>query len=202
LGRKKITQRNGIVDEILFNIIQLTYKDCKIKIAWIPAHINISGNESADREAKQGHMSSDLIVVGLCSSEIKSAIRKIIDVEWRAAWDYTKKGRHPHRILNKPSRHYQIRGELKIPINKKLLPLKLVTCYFRIEELICHTCNVPNDITHFLIDCQKFDLQRADFVSICTNNGIVLYLLNVLRTNNTALIRLVTQFISRSKAII
>jgi ribonuclease HI len=87
LGRKKITQRNRIVGEILFSITQLNYKDCTIKIAWIPAHINISGNESADREAKKGRISSDLIVVELCRSEIKSAIGKIIDVEWRAAWD-------------------------------------------------------------------------------------------------------------------
>jgi hypothetical protein len=69
--------------------------------------------------------------------------------------DNSKEGRHAHSILNKPSKHCQIRGELKIIINKKLLRIKLGTCYFRIEEPICHTCNVPNDITHFLIDCQK-----------------------------------------------
>jgi hypothetical protein len=140
--------------------------------------------------------------VCLCRSEIKSAIRKIIDVEWRAAWDNSKKGKHAHNILNKPSRHCQIRGELKIPMNKKLLCLKQGTCYFRIKEPVCYTCNVPSDITHFLIDCQKFDLQRADLVSFCKHNGIVHDLLSVLRRKNTAPFRLVTQFISRSKAII
>jgi hypothetical protein len=57
----------------------------------------------------------------------------------------------PQSTLNKPSRHCQIGGEFKIPFNKKLLHLKLGTCYLRIEEPICHTCNVPNDITHLSI---------------------------------------------------
>jgi hypothetical protein len=109
----------------------------------------------------------------MCRAAIKSAIRKIIDVEWRAAWANSKKSRHAHIILNKISRHCQIRGELKIPINKKLMRPKLGTCYFRIEGPICHTCNVLNDITHFLIDCQKCDLHKANLITFTTNNGIV-----------------------------
>jgi hypothetical protein len=75
-------------------------------------------------------------------------------IEWRAAWNNSKKGRHAHTILNKPRRHCQIRGELKVSINKKMLRIKVGTYYFRIEEPICHACNVPTGITYFLIDRQ------------------------------------------------
>jgi hypothetical protein len=52
---------------------------------------------------------------------------------------------------------------------------------FKIEEPICNACNVLNDIIHFLIDCQKFALQRADLVSYTTNHIIVLDLQSVVR---------------------
>jgi hypothetical protein len=48
--------------------------------------------------------------------------------------------------------------------------------------------------THFLIDCQKFDLQRTDLVSFTTTNGIVLNLQSVLKTENAELIKLVNLF--------
>jgi hypothetical protein len=46
-------------------------------------HINISSNESADREAKKGRISSDFIAVGLSRTEIRNAVRRGFDVEWR-----------------------------------------------------------------------------------------------------------------------
>jgi hypothetical protein len=82
---------------------------------------------------------------------------------------------------------------------------------------------LPQYITHFLIDCHTFDLQRTDLViklsfnsannlnyketshkfiagerkknKKTTTYGIVLILQNVLRTENAELIKLVTQFI-------
>jgi hypothetical protein len=62
-----------------------------------------------------------------------------------------------------------MRGELKVLFNKKLLHLKLDTCYFNIQKPICSACNVPTDISHFLIDSLEV-------------RGIVLNLQNVMWT--------------------
>jgi hypothetical protein len=61
-------------------------------------------------------------------------------------------------------------------------------------EPICHICNFRMTMSSFIIDCQKFDVQRTDLVSFTTIHGVILNLQSVQRTENVGLIKLVTQF--------
>src|ERR1700753_4094667 len=69
--------RPDIEEEILHITTRLHIAECKVKLAWVLAHIGIKGNEDADKEANKGRKLQSKIEVGLAGTEVNSIINDV-----------------------------------------------------------------------------------------------------------------------------
>ena len=88
---------------------ELRTQGFEIEIHWIPAHIGITGNEMADKAAKEatGHenypradMPLGLMVL---KSSLRQRLRNLIKERWKADWLREQRGRMLHRLIEEPT---------------------------------------------------------------------------------------------------
>jgi hypothetical protein len=173
--------RPDIATEIRVAVTSLQNLGCIVKLAWIPAHKGIPGNENADKEANKGRRSQNHINTGLGPSEAKSVLRQIVKKGWRGRWDLSEKGRSAYTIFEPPSRKCQIKSILKIPINRKILKLQLGRANFLLQEekYYCEECMVENNIQH-MFECSLYEKERFELNQYCMVNKLQMTSQNML----------------------
>ena len=87
---------------IIRQIINLILKsENKLLIFWIPGHVGISGNEAADRLAKQATMLNDKTEVSISPKKIKLIIKNNMLNAWQHKWTNLNIG-NEYKALVKP----------------------------------------------------------------------------------------------------
>ncbi|KAB8077608.1 hypothetical protein BDV29DRAFT_153477 [Aspergillus leporis] len=83
----------------------------RVTLRWIPAHIEVTGNEQADEAAKEGatEAKSEIYSKARGSSvrlaaAAKWAVRQRIKAQWKKEWDDNKAAQPTHRLISEPSR--------------------------------------------------------------------------------------------------
>jgi ribonuclease HI len=87
LRMRHVAQRPDIVEEILITTTDLRSRGCRVGLVWILAHVNITGNDLADKQAIARRSGTNNIEVSLSTAEIQSVTRKVIDREWKSDWN-------------------------------------------------------------------------------------------------------------------
>ena len=143
-----------------------------IKLSWIGGHIDILGNDLADKAAKEGAMRSDLPSSDTMTLKaVKQMILEATLEKWQKAWDLSNTGKHmkeiettvsttvkhslpPSRLMQKTFHQLRIgRGPLndQDPIDKK-----------SVEEKRCDSCGAIEDTSHFILNCPRYTPQRRN----------------------------------------
>ena len=81
-----------------------------ITIAWIPAHSAIAGNEHAERLAKAGSNSIEILSQPIYPQEVLMVPRHYCIEKWQQYWSEDALGRHRHSILPNVNIHPWFRG--------------------------------------------------------------------------------------------
>lgn len=138
-----------------------------IKIFWIPSHINITGNERADKLAKEAIVSPNALPCQVYSiTDIKQIIKnKILNI-WQKEWktSYTKLNEIKNHILPWPINTLTRKEE--VIINKLRIGQTRLTHVFPMKKEdppMCLTYNDPMTVKHNLTNCRKYELQRQQF---------------------------------------
>jgi ribonuclease HI len=145
-------------------------KSIQLQLEWVPGHMNILGNELADKAAKkatelQKVTSESYISLAFIRKKIKESALN----DWTKAWMESKrKGKHYSQFECKPKWK-----PLKIKEKKKIwsafMQLKLGHGYFksylyRLSEYNsekCIECNTKENPEHLLLHCRRYSQIRG-----------------------------------------
>ena len=95
---------NGTCQRVVDDIRRCFYdlNNCKIvKLQWVKAHANITGNEVADRTAKLGHSNNKSLRTHLCLDEAISILGSNFRVDWEENWKYKVSATGKGKFLSK-----------------------------------------------------------------------------------------------------
>ena len=103
-----------LTEEIREKVREMESREWKIRFRWIKAHVGTSGNELADKLAKEasGKTEIPLSYNRVSKSAIKRDLEGISMEHWQREWETTNKGGHNKRILPESSREITHKNKL------------------------------------------------------------------------------------------
>ena len=176
----KPKQQSGqyIIRNILQSLEELQNQrpSLEFKIEWVPGHMDIAGNEKADKEAKRAAL-EQLAGEPLSRYKLKSVqVTKInddINTAARKAWNNGKTNARQHRKITRPQRFktgVQLYGDLPRKQLANLIRLRTGHCRLNsylnrhniIEDPTCECGRGVETVKHFLLLCKKYEEPRNE----------------------------------------
>lgn len=136
-----------------------------ITLVWIPSHVGIQGNETADRLANKGREHSQVnCKVDWELAEAYTFIHRHIANKWQTTWNTETTGTQYRQLV--PKIHNRPKLQLAAAWQERLITrLRLGKCslnaYMRQTDGKCHLCQAQEDIKHYVIDCKLGEVAKA-----------------------------------------
>lgn len=151
------------IDEIRKKILQTPGR---IDFCWVPAHVNISGNENADKLAKKATTVPVSNDIATPYDDFKSLVRHHIRLAWERIW-YRNTGhlREIKRNTSEWTSSYSFdRKESKAITRLRIGHTRLTHGHFARREPAsnCPTCGTSLTVKHIIADCLKYDNLRKE----------------------------------------
>ena len=151
-----------LIEEISSNITELAKLGRTGEIHWLPSHIEIEGNEEADKAAKASlnHPTIDVEIKPELHDIYPNIERKTLGL-WQVRWDNDTKGRHYHQIQPEATRQIKFIDRKNRARETLLTRLQLGRCGLKHylhqmkkdEDGNCIRCKVEETVQHWLIEC-------------------------------------------------
>ena len=156
---------NPLLQDVIFNIIELENTNKIIAFCWIPSHIGIRGNETVDHIAKAAlTITHEDYTVPY--TDFKAIIKQHTIKRWQNLWDQsnnTKLKLIKPNVNSKVYPPHTLRQEDIV-----LTRLRIGHTYLTHSYLLkgedppkCIPCQEPLTVKHILLDCQDFDHIRT-----------------------------------------
>ena len=141
----------------------------QLQLEWVPDHMNIKGNELADKAAKKGIELQYISPESYISlAFIKRKIRETGLIDWNNIWLESKsKGKHYKQFECKPNWKSSVKI-VKKQIFSSFFQLKIGHGYFksylnRASDSypdVCFICNTKENPEHLLLHCKRYSSIR------------------------------------------
>ena len=161
IAAKHSHSRPDTLTSILQEISRLKVNGGKeIHLCWIPSHVDIPGNERADKIAKTGLNLTEITDLAYSTSEIKSMIKHSVKKEWQNVWDSETRGRWYHTLCPRVNRKLT-RSSHNRRVDTALTRLRLG--YTKTSYKQCDQCQTRLSVSHLLLECPRFTTARNAF---------------------------------------
>jgi hypothetical protein len=182
---KHSSSRPNLIKEILEKYNEIA--DRTVLLVWIPSHVDITGNETADSLAKSalGHQTVDR-EVKFEASELNELTNKYINIKWQEMWNNSKTGKF-NKVLNevvKRNIKYENRSRGKeVTITRLRLGKCRLNKYLKDIGVhttgLCDMCAVPETSEHYLMDCHNSPTKEI-IKAICIKENILFHIKDIL----------------------
>lgn len=161
--------RQDLIYQILHLLLTLHNKGVVVSFLWVPAHVGVEGNEVVDMLAKNSikHETVD-VQVPISRAEVKTIIKQHSLNIWQEYWNTADTGRHLYSIQNQvitSMRKGRSPREEMLVSRLRMGHTGLSTTLHRIGKHptgLCTECNVQETVKHILLDCKKYEEDRAE----------------------------------------
>lgn len=147
------------------NILQ--DKKGSIELCWVPAHVNIHGNEKADELAKNGAMLQTPLDIKTPFADFKHLINTQIKQVWQNKW-YAS--RNKLRQIKNTIEEWNTSYNEDRHFSRILTRLRIGHTYLthghyakKEDPAICRTCSEPITVSHILIECRLYETERRNY---------------------------------------
>ena len=151
--------KNSQIQKILEKHHEIS-KTKEVIFCWIPSHVNITGNETADRKAKES-LKLNTSMFEIPSNNFKPFINNYVLSQWQASWNtavFNKLHAIKPNIGNGSSAFRNLRREEVVITRLRIGHTRITHSYLlnHEEQPFCIVCNQPFTVKHILIDCIDF----------------------------------------------
>ena len=189
------TLKSGIENSLSHKIMhKIATTNKTIKLEWVPSHMDIPGNEAADKKAGEALNLNNITEIPLNYNDFKSSINRYIRNKWQEKWD------NINTYPNKITHLYQIKPVIKdwSSANRKsreeeiiLTRLRQGACLFTKKHLFnrepapnCEHCQTdpptPLTISHVLLQCPTFNNERIPIIEQLRKDNLPINLISIL----------------------
>jgi ribonuclease HI len=157
--------QNPKVGRILHKLNKITSRK-EVVFCWLPSHVGISGNETADKAAKLA-LEEDVIHDTLPSSDFRVHVHSFSNKRWQTHWD-AQINNKLHEIksnLGQSRARFRCRRE-EIVFTRLRLGHSHFTHQYLLkgeEPPVCIPCQERLTVKHLLLDCIDFSHVRPQF---------------------------------------
>lgn len=136
---------------------KITMNTHTVKIAWIPGHVGIQGNESADKAANEACSLPTITPHLLTQQDLKKFSKRTLTEFWHNSFN-NDRFRHPNTTHNKNRKPEVQMARLRIG-HTNFSHSYLLT---HEQQPSCHFCNsAPLTVNHVLLDCPQLQRTRS-----------------------------------------
>ena len=207
LKKSAVKTSDHIISQILevSDSLQLM-KNIGVSIIWIPGHIDITENELAKTDAIRAadEEINNIQQPPISTRDAIKLIESYTNNLWQAEWNASTKGEHYRNIepvatlqmkLSDRNRKREvIKTRLRLGKCNMKSYLKIMN---RHRDGNCDTCNAPETIEHFILECRNNMKLLKSIKKLCDEQKIQLNLTNVLKNPDT--LNCITDFIVTTK---
>ena len=177
INLRNSNSRPDLIENIISLHDQCYVNDIQVKLMWCPAHVDVKGNELADRAAKDGLSCSVVDIIPLAKSEIYSIIRSVKKQKWsKGLADSTHSQPIPSEgaSLSGPHRYSTCKKVDKcvtrLRLGYNLLPGSMGR-FILGKPKACPKCVVPDTTEHFLLHCGVHGEARKRLSDVILRSG-------------------------------
>jgi ribonuclease HI len=152
-----------LIKDILITINAME-ENKEIIFCWIPSHVDIKGNETADMFAKKA-LNQSISEYAVPYTDFRRYIKDFINYSWQMQWNVCQRNKL-HSILPQvttiPKFNVNSRRD-QIVIHRCLIGHSRLTHSFILlgnPSPICNRCQSPLTIKHILIECNNLRVRR------------------------------------------
>ena len=161
------SNREDLILEIFQCLFRMQRLGIDVTFCWVPAHVGLEGNETADRMAKRALNMSHTMNITFGKGEGKAIIKKKILQLLQKKWDEDSKGRTYYRV-QKSVRAHSVKGRSRreevvlsrvrfdhTGLNKTLFILG------KANSQVCAHCNITENAKRVIMHCVKYKEERV-----------------------------------------
>lgn len=146
-----------------------------VHLHWVKAHVGIRGNEEADKVANLGHNINKSVIYPLHKEEydqrLKKRARDQFNQYWKQSCQLQQKGLFLYKIRDSATEQTAVDTGCR-PLDVAIFRLRLghtglnsQLYKFKLSPSpLCVYCNVEETITHYLIECKKYEDERRKYL--------------------------------------
>ena len=178
----KILSNHPIVTQIHSILSRLITIGKQIKFCWVPSHVDILGNEEADRLARTAASAQTVIErPSVPHKDYYPLIRKNLLNEWQAEWTNTPESNKLRSFRDTikpwPSSYQKVRKYEVILARLRIGHTRLTHGHLMRGEPLppyCDNCVIPVTIKHILVECPDHNDVRSRMFGVNASLGSIL----------------------------